>query len=223
MMYAPTSSVATPKTVLFVENDHDIRVPVLLNLEARGFRTLGAPDRASVHELLKKPHQDIDVMILDVSLEDAASHATTGFDLGQEVIDTQPDLPPRRIVYSGHNYYEEAMRIGVDAYIGKLEPESPIILLNSVETSSLVRNLSPVRPEISWKLGQIGEKNLDTVTAVKHICRQVIAPEVKVCLGIPCFFVFSDGTGHTKIIDPQDESSAGDSEDWGRIQAETFE
>jgi CheY-like chemotaxis protein len=219
-----TATIAPRKTVLFVENDKTIRDSVTVGLEQQGFRTLGVANRLGMRKLRERPHPDIDVMILDINLEDQQSHAT-GFDVGQEIIDAQPDLPPRIIIYTGHhdtNYYEAAVRMGADDYIAKADHLGRKRLFSRVSTSSLFRALSPVRPEISWRLGQIAEKNLEVGASAAHICQQIIAPEVKACLGVSCIFI-SSNTKDARILDPQASLSSELPKDWLNIQQKVFE
>lgn len=225
MMSASQARTPAPrKTVVFVENDKTIRDSVTLGLEHQGFRTFGVANRFAMRQLRERPHPDIDVMILDINLEDQQSHAT-GFDVGQEVIDSQPDLPPRIIIYSGHrdtNYYEAAVRMGADDYIAKADHLGRKRLFSRVSTSSLFRSLSPVRPEISWRLGQIAEKNLGLDLSATHICQQIIAPEVKACLGVSCVFI-SSNIKEARILDPEAQLFSELPKDWLSVQQRIFE
>lgn len=216
------SNQATVKSVLFVENDKTTRDSVTVGLEQEGFHAIGVENRRGMRELFKKPHRNIDVMILDANLEDKESHAT-GFDVGQEVIDAQPDLPPRRIVYTGHGkgYLEAAMKMGADAYIRKLDPNGQQLLYSNVRTSSLIRALSPVRPEISGKIGEIAERNFDVGVSAKHICQEVIAPEVSVCLGVSCLFLYTDRKS-ARILNPETRKVFNLPADWRDIQNRIF-
>ncbi len=218
---------ATPKTVVVVENSQSIRISLVKSLKQRGFQASGAATRAQMLELVRELKQDIDVAVLDVNLEDKDkdSHATTGFDIGQEMIEAQPDLPPQRIVYSGHDdqeYYQAAVRMGADDYIIKATPGGEVTVINRVSTSSLLRALSPVRAEISEKIGRIAERDLDTLTEVGHICLQVIAPEVKTCLGVPFVFLLNDRKG-THILSRKGEQSEEYAEVCAHIQNKVFE
>jgi DNA-binding NarL/FixJ family response regulator len=216
---------ASPKMVVVVENDPSVRTPLVKNLKQHGFHASGAANRREMLALVRELKQEIDVAILDVNLEGKDSPATTGLDIGQEMVEAQPDLPPQRIVYSGHDdqeYYRAAVLMGADDYIAKSAPGGQRILVNRVHTSSLVRALSPVRAEISEKLGQIAEKELDTLTAVGHICRQVIAPEVEVCLGVPSVFLLSDAKS-TRILAPEAGQPEGDATLAAQIQSQVFD
>jgi DNA-binding response OmpR family regulator/signal transduction histidine kinase len=216
---------ATPKIVVVVENNPSVRIPLVKNLKQHGFQASGASNRAEMIELVKELKQEIDVAVLDINLESKDSPATTGFDIGQEMVEAQPNLPPQRIVYSGHvdqKYYKAAVRMGADDYIAKATPHGEMIVVNRVRTSSLVRALSPVRSEISEKIEQIAEKDGDFITTIKNLCLQVIAPEVEMCLGVPAVFFLSDRNG-TQLLTRDAGLSHEYNEAYTQIQNKTFE
>ena len=195
---------ATPKAVLVVENNPSVQLPLVKNLNQRGFKAKGAANRMEMRRAVLQLRQDVDVAVLDGNLE-GDDPAVTGFDIGQEIIETQFNLPPQRIAYSGHTepkYYEAAALLGVDDYIQKAMVNADTILFNRVRTSSLVRSLSPERSEISEKLEQIAEGDFDRITAASRVCLQVIAPEVDVCLDMPSIFLLSGSKG-TQILSPE--------------------
>ncbi len=215
---------ASQKNVVVVENDPTILTSLKVMFRQHGFNTSGVPDREGMLELFKEK-QEFDVAVLDINLEGQQSHATTGLDIGQEIIESQPDLPPQRIVYSGHtdlDYYKAAAQMGVDDYIEKTAPDREKILVSRVRTSSLIRSLSPVRLAISDKLGGIAEKDFDPLTAIEHVCLQVIAPEVAACLGVPCVFLLSDRNG-TRIVVPGGGGSGEPAEAFEFIQDKIFD
>ena len=194
-------AVATAKNVWIVENNESLRLSQVVNLEKRGFNVRAFESRDQLRQVVSESPEEVDVAVLDVNLEDK-DETSTGLDAGEDIVEKQPALPPKRIVYSDHTgaeYYEAATKSGVDDYIPKATPNGDIILYNQVRTFGLVRALSPVRAEISEKIERIAEQNLSPIEEARKICREVIAPEVNVCLDVPCIFLLSRGP-NTEVI-----------------------
>lgn len=215
---------ATAKTVWVIENSDSIRLPLVKNLELRGFKATGVSSRDEVRQLVSESSEEVDVTVLDINLEDRASPATTGFDAGQDVAENQPALPPRRIVYSGHQdleHYQAAAESGVDAYIRKATVNGDTILFNQIRSSILVRALSPARSEVSEKLERIAEQNLSPREAARRVCQEVIAPEVHASLDVPFIFLLSHGP-HTEILGHTDAEGVERLIDGAHVQDEIF-
>jgi DNA-binding NarL/FixJ family response regulator len=194
-------AVATAKNVWIIENNETLRLSQVLNLERRGFHVKAFESRDQVRQEVIESPMEVDVAVLDVNLEDK-DETTTGLDAGEDIVENQPALPPKRIVYSDHTgaeYYEAAAKSGVDDYIPKATPNGDILLYNQVRTSGLVRALSPVRAAISEKIERIAEQNLTPIEEARKICLEVIAPEVNVCLDVPCIFLLSRGP-NTEVL-----------------------
>ena len=188
---------AAAKMVWVVENKESVRLPLLKNLTLRGFKATGAASREEVRRLVRESSEEVDVAVLDLNLDDTREPTTNGLDAGQDIIENQPALPPKRIVYSDHTdteYYKAVSTSGVDAYIPKRARDGATKLYNQVRTSGLVRALSPVRAEISGKIERIAEQNLNRLEEATKICLEAIAPEVDVCLDVPCIFLLSRGS-----------------------------
>jgi DNA-binding response OmpR family regulator len=75
------------ETVLVVEDEELLRVAVSKALRKRGFRVIEASDGSAGMDLIQKHREDIDVILLDVTLPGRSSR-----DILDEVRRTRPDL-----------------------------------------------------------------------------------------------------------------------------------
>lgn len=194
MTTAAAPAEATAKMVVVVENNEGLRTSLVKSLKHRGFDAKGLATREEVRQSVSELLKEVDVAVLDLDLEDANAPTTTGLDAGQDIVEHQPALPPKRIVYSDHTnteQYRAAADSGIDAFIPKTSGVTT--LYNQVRTSGLVRALSPVRAEISEKIERIAEQSLNRINEARKICLEVIAPEVDACLDVPCIFLLSRG------------------------------
>jgi DNA-binding NarL/FixJ family response regulator len=184
------------KTVLIVEDDPTNKLSLLSALRMRGFRAEAAADVTEARGWADKLGEQIDVMVLDMRLEDR-HHDLTGADLGLEVREAHPKWPPEFLIFSGYkqvDYYEAALRLDAAAYLtkGAVEQED---LIRHIRSLALRRALSAERVEIVEKIRLIAQRSHTPSAAIINFCRQLLAPEVGACLGLPFIFMLSDRLG----------------------------
>lgn len=212
--------IGATKRVLVVENDSVIREPLVNRLRRQGFEADGAATVAQTRELTERD-APFDVAVLDKALQDPQSQ-TTGFDLGYELRDAQPDLPLEFIVLSGHSEpqdYDEALKLGIFDYLVKGTPEAESII-DRIHLAALKSALNPVRREIGERIERIAEEDLKAATAVHRLCAEIIKPELEKCLGVPSIFIISDSEG-TQILNG--DTPPGSEHLYGEIQERLLE
>lgn len=211
------------KTVLVVEDEESVRSPLVNALKYRGFKAEGAANVPETRRLIDKLGQDIDVAVLDMNLQDQNHPTLTGADLGREVRKAHPELPPEFLVFSGHrepDYYDAALQLGIAAYLvkGSLRQED---LIRHIRSLALRRALNTEREEIAEKIERIAEKYNSSANAIVNLCRQVLEPEMRACLGVLPIFLLSDKKG-TQNCSTDVGLPVGYSSAYERIQGLTF-
>lgn len=184
------------KTVFIVEDDPTNSLSLLSALRMRGFRAEAAASVTEARGWIDKLGEQIDVMVLDMRLEDP-HHDLTGADLGLEVREAHPKRPPEFLIFSGYkqiDYYEAALRLDAAAYLtkGTVEQEE---LIRHIRSLALRRALSAERREMAEKIRLIAQRSHTPAAAIINFCRQLLAPEVGSCLGLPFIFLLSDKLG----------------------------
>jgi DNA-binding NarL/FixJ family response regulator len=211
------------KTVLIIEDDPVVRGSLVKELTYHGFNAKGASNVTEARNLIGELRQQIDVAVLDMSLEDQDHPNLTGADLGREIHKAQPDGPAEILIFSGHStteFYNSAFEVDAAAYIKKGTP-SARNLIRHIRTLALRRALSPERKEISESVERIAEISYTHADAIMRFCRQVLAPEIKVCLGVRSVLLLSDSKGTQNCVDDPD-LPLGYNHAYEKIQALTF-
>ena len=119
--------------VLVVDDDSSVRAVIVLMLEEFDFEVVEAEDGAEGIRAFREHADDLDAVVLDVSLPDMQ-----GTDVFRELRAIRPEVPV--VLTSGNNEPETRARferMGIDAFLGK--PFSPIRL---VQTLTRVRAAS---------------------------------------------------------------------------------
>lgn len=186
----------TARTILIVEDDATNRLSLLSALRMRGFRTEAAATVTEARDWANKLGGQIDVMVLDMRLEDP-DYDLTGADLGLEVRRAYPKWSPEFLIFSGYrqlDYYQAALQLGVAAYLvkGTVEQED---IIRHIRSLALRRSLSIEREEIAEKIGLIAQRSHTPPTAIINFCRQLLAPKMEACLGLPFMLLLSDKQG----------------------------
>lgn len=102
-------------TVLYVEDDEDVRNPTTRVLVHAGYLVMTAPTGHDAIGFLRAPLAPIDVVLLDIQLPDVS-----GIDLCARIRELQPDLPV--MVCSGGTDPEESVelyKLGIRGYFLK--------------------------------------------------------------------------------------------------------
>jgi DNA-binding NarL/FixJ family response regulator len=186
--------IGATKRVLVVENDDGIRESVVNRLRRRGFAADGAGTVAQTRALVTGQAAPFDVAVLDKAIQDPLHKTLTGFDLGHELRDAQPDMPPEFVVYSRHykpEDYAQALELGISDYVVKSTNRAETII-DRIRLAALKSALNPVRPDLGERIERIAEKDLKVSTAVHQLCTEIIKPELDVCLGVPNIILISD-------------------------------
>lgn len=212
--------IGATKRVLVVEDDQTVRGPLVDILRSQGFRAEGAATVAETRELVTIP---FDVAVLDKAMKDPKSSAT-GFDLGCELREAQPDAPPELVAYSAHSEpedYETARKAGISDYIVKGTPGSEDII-DRIRLAALRSALNPVRLEVGEWIERIAEEEFKVATAVRNLCADIIKPELEVCLGVPSIFIVSDAEG-TEVLNGNIPAGSERGDVYGEIQKRVIE
>jgi DNA-binding NarL/FixJ family response regulator len=211
------------KTVLVIEDEDIVRLPLVSALKMRGFAAHGAATVDEARTLIEQLGEHIDVMVLDMRLEDEKYPDMTGADLGLEVRHAHPKwLPPEFLIFSGYKkseYYEAAWQLGAAAYLIKGIAQDDLI--RHIRSLSLRRALSVERKEIEEQIEHIAQSNDTPSAAIVNFCHQVLASEMRACLGAPSIFLLSDSNG-TQNSGSDTDLALGYHPAYERIQALTF-
>jgi DNA-binding NarL/FixJ family response regulator len=211
------------KTVLVIEDEELVRLPLVSALQMRGFHAVGAATVDEARALIEQLEDNIDVMVLDMRLEDPKYPDITGAKLGLEVRSAHPKwLPPEFLIFSAYrqnDYYEAAWQLGAAAYLKKNIAQADLI--RHIRSLALRRALSVERKDIEEKIERIAEVNDTPAAAIINFCHQVLASEMKACLGAPSIFLLSDSNG-TQNSGSDTTLELGYHPAYERIQALTF-
>src|SRR5918997_5055595 len=113
--------MASKKTVVVVDDDIAVRLPLVSALKMRGFNAEAAATVDEARALIEKHQDRIDVMVLDMMLEDPKYLGMTGAMLGLEIRNAHPKwLAPEFLIWSGwkkNEFYEAAWQLGAAAYL----------------------------------------------------------------------------------------------------------
>jgi DNA-binding NarL/FixJ family response regulator len=185
------------KKVIVVDDDDTVRKSLALALRLRGFDAEEAGDVASARGLIQGLGSRIDVMVLDMRLEDRRYPSITGADLGLEAREAIHKWPPEFLILSGYaqsEYYEAALKLDAAAYLvkGKVENED---VVRHIRSLSLRRALSFEREEIERKIAEIAGSTLSPAEAIAGFCLNLLAPEMRACIGCPSVFLLTDEKG----------------------------
>jgi two-component system nitrogen regulation response regulator NtrX len=151
---APASP--TPRTVLVVDDEKNIRRTLQLVLEGEGYRVLGAETAGQGLAVLASPDTPVDLAILDVKLPDMS-----GLDALERLRkdEATKDLPI--IVISGHatvNDAVQAIKLGASDFFEKpLARERVLVSVRNVlETAKARRELAVITEEQLQRYEMIG-------------------------------------------------------------------
>ena len=145
-------------------------------LPALGFETMVAYDARSAIRIVKKSHDHIDLMLLDLQLPDI-----TGLDLLRKLADDGYHIPA--ILITGHGSEEvavDAFRLGVQDYLGKPIDEDDLkrAIERALSRARLEREkaalTAQLEEEVSWltalsKVGQSVTSSLDLSDVLRRI------------------------------------------------------
>jgi len=142
--------------VLVIDDEPNIRRALALVLEGEGYAVLGANTAEQGLDVLGRPEQPVDAVILDLKLPGMSGHEALERIRGDE---TLRDLPV--IVISGHATVEDAVsalkRGASDFFEKPLNRDRVVVSVrNSIHTARLSRAVASIRSELEARYEMIG-------------------------------------------------------------------
>jgi len=189
------------KKVLFIEDRIADRRALYEMMRVRGFDVFCAESIDHARALAENHWEEIDVAVLDMRLElypDAVgdnSHMT-GADIGIEVKLKKNCFPPEIIinsVYSELDYYRLALKLGVAAYLSKLDENNVLDVVRHVKILALRHALNGENPRTAKRIARIASQSQSPSDAVLRFCQEILKPEIESCLEVPFVILFSNG------------------------------
>lgn len=186
----------TRKTVLIIEDELGIRVPLHRALEKRGFIVYSAADVATANRLAELHWEELDVLVLDMELDDPPPNErrVTGADIAIKFRRKKSSFPPESLIYSHKeevNYYRLALRLGAAAYLYK-NSCSVSVVGQYVGVLALRRALHGDNQRIVNEVTRIAVHSRTKADAILTFCRRVLKPEFETCLGVPFVILFTE-------------------------------
>jgi CheY-like chemotaxis protein len=188
------------RKVLFIEDRQSDRRAFNEIMRVRGFEVYSANSIAEARELADKHWGDVDVAVLDMRLElypDAVgSNNVTGADIGIEAKAKNTCFPPEILVNSAYaeiDYYRLALKLGVAAYLSKIEKDNIIDVVRHVKVLALRHALNGENPRTAKHIARIAGQSQSPSDAIIRFCQEVLKPEMEACLEVPFVVLFSDG------------------------------
>jgi DNA-binding NarL/FixJ family response regulator len=185
----------TKKKVFIIENIEQERVGLHDFLEGLGFEVYSAGNAQEARTLADLYWSELDVAILDMSLDDPDETETTGADIAMEFRKKMKSFPPESLIYSGSNeidYYRLALKLGAAAYLLKEEAAADVVAQH-VRILALRRALNGENPKIAAEVAQIAVHSRSKSDAIQTFCRRVLKPEFESCLGAGFVILFTEG------------------------------
>jgi len=189
------------RKVLFIEDRQQDRRAFNEIMRVRGFEVFSANSIAEARELATKHWDEIDVAVLDMRLElypDAvgSNNNVTGADIGIETKRNNSCFPPEILINSAYaeiDYYRLALKLGVAAYLSKLEKGNIIDVVRHVKVLALRHALNGENPRTAKHIARIASQSQSPSDAILRFCQEVLKPEMEACLEVPFVVLFSNG------------------------------
>lgn len=168
------------KSVLVVEDEDLQRRSIHQWLEWSGFEVVSAGTAAAARSAVEKRDEPFDVVVLDMKLE---GEKVTGADLGMEFRQREAwkRWPAEFLInsaYSDEGYYEQALKLGVAAYLKK-KNDDLAALADHVRVLALRRALSVDRPDILQRIRRIAAGSRSRREAIRRFCVEVVCAELQ--------------------------------------------
>lgn len=156
-MHEGEASPSTVGTVLVIDDEPNIRRALALVLQGEGYRTIPAATAEQGLEILGRPEQPVDAVLLDLKLPGMSGHEALERIRGDE---TLRELPV--IVISGHATVEDAvtaLKLGAADFFEKPLNRDRIVVSvrNSIRTARLSRTVATIRSELEARYEMIGD------------------------------------------------------------------
>jgi DNA-binding NarL/FixJ family response regulator len=187
--------MVTKKKVLIIEDSDPIRLSLQVVLESCGFDVYSSGNVFGARQLAEHHWEELDVTILDMSLQDLDDPQTTGADIGIEFRAKKNSYPPESLIYSGRreiDYYRLALRLGAASYLTK-GAEDVSTVVRHVKVLALRRSLNGENPKVAAEVARIATQSKTQSDAISAFCQRVLKPEFESCLGAPFVILFTEG------------------------------
>lgn len=186
------------KTIVVVEDRDEQREPLVNALARRGFHAVGTATAAEARRVIGDLGEKTDVLVLDIKLDDPDEPDTTGPDIALESRREHPDWVPEHLFLTVHDEvadnYKLALRLGAAAFLGKDKVDLNNVVQH-VRALALKRALRVERSRVVERLSSISESSKSLSHAVGKFCREMLAGELDVCLGVPYVLLLTDERG----------------------------
>jgi len=215
--------ITKKKTVVFIEDEPQIREPLVETLNIYGFNAIGTENISHSLELLKTHKNEISVIIADMYLKYYPDYeiynkqrgsAVTGIDLVRDLLKEQPVQRPESIILSSigdnYEYYRKALKAGASRYLlkGKAEDTYKIIPLTQALALKYSFQLNSTgNSEISNLVDGIANK----AELLNNFCINKLIPELNLCIGEAAYLLLfrhkdKAASIHSDLIDiPQQD------------------
>lgn len=184
------------KKVLIIEDDEYQLAALQEVLEVNDFfEVYGAGRVAEARRLAELYWDELAVAVLDMRLEDPDERQTTGADIGLEFRRKKNGFPPELLIYSAYDdvdYYRLAIRLGVAAYISKIQ-SNILDVVQHIRVLALRHALNSENPKTASEVARIAVQCKTRPEVIMTFCRKVLKPEFEACLGTPFIFLFTEG------------------------------
>lgn len=197
------------KKILLIEDQEEQRVALAEIFRMLGFEVISPNSLSEARHLTTQNWEEINVGVIDMDLKEWDESKITGAELIIEIRKTKQTekntASPEFIVLTAHSnvpYYRFALELGVAAYLPKNESgnrdyqltnePSYANILRYIRVLALRHALRPEHPDIEMAISRIAAISPNQTEAVIKFCEEVLAPELKSCLGTPFLILFSD-------------------------------
>lgn len=213
----------SPKTVLIVEDEPEVKETIHEELELRGFTVMSADTISEARNLVNKLSDGIGVAVLDMRFEkDPDEPETTGAQIGLKLKEKCSASPPEfliRSAYADVSYYKEALDLGAAAYLSKGNTNL-FDVIRHVRALMLKHFLKLENPEVIDQLNRIAATTKSEIDSITAFCEQTLKESLSDCLGAPFLLLLTDKNGtHNLAASPNIPS--GSQPIYGMLQAMT--
>jgi len=183
------------KSILVLEDNAKLRKELVQLFERRSFVVYAAENTVKADEVLSNV-ADVDVLILDMELiGDPKTGAQYGLELRSQ---NRFPSPPECMIYSANtssSYYQQAISLGVAAYLDKGELSSGK-LISHVRILCLRRALTQDHSLQLKRARTIAATSGSTYEAMARLCEDIMVPELVKCIANPFCLLFTAPEGN---------------------------
>lgn len=213
-----------PKKIAIVENQKHQREALQMMLEGPGMQVYTAAKVAEAYQLIEELGDDLDVLVLDMSLADPEARNVTGADIAIRAREQHPDWTPERLIITAYPTavnYRLALSLGVAAFLSKGEAVDEDFV-RYIRVLALRRALRADRLQVTQALTSMSASVKTLSAAVEKFCSEILAWELDACLAAPYLLLLTDeggtrnvatntdlATGHARLYDDLQDIAQG--------------